>query len=286
MNKQNKIIIALSLVIAMLVGYILGGGNSRSYALGEDLVYLKEMVEKAQLQIDKFNTTINTLSNIKNLSDDQVEEQISQTKLLAASIGNDDLLKLASQAEKVNKMKEGDWFKLIKNRLSDVIPGSIGKITVKETGGDTQQTKEWQATVDAFSGNKTKDTGIINEPHRYTLIGGVLDAAYNDVVRTYDIPVVKGGKLNNNNSQLVTGSLKNFIDDRKNLLRQYEEGLRIYGDKTPLQVQLQMLNQISLFQASINLKLLEAQVAANKISTLKEYVEFSENLRSKLKKSF
>jgi metal-dependent HD superfamily phosphatase/phosphodiesterase len=59
----------------------------------------------------------------------------------------------------------------------------------------------------------------------------------------------------------------------------------MYGDKTPLQVQLQMLNQITLFQASINLKLLETQVAANKISTLKEYVEFSENLRSKLKKS-
>lgn len=290
MDKKSKALMVCIVIIALLVGYILGGnGNSKSYAdvAGGDVAVLTQMFTQDRIKYeadkifqafiqDKFNQFYNK----------QIAQNEAQIKSILASIGNENLLKLGADPDKINRLTEGDWYKILKSKLSDIIPGAIGKITIKETDGNQQQKKEWTATIDTFSGTKNNDAGVLNESHRIALIGSVLDWAYEDVVKTYDIPVVVGGKLNYNKSQLETGSLTKFINNRKDLLRRYEEGLKMYGDNAPLQVQLQMLNQLCLYQSSIMLKLLETQAAANKIATLKDYVEFSENLKLKNRKQY
>lgn len=288
MDKKTKIIFALCIIIALLIGYIIGNGGSKSYAdiAGGDVAVLMQIYQNALQTYKMLQDSYEMYVKIKNLGSNNLEEQISQTKILAASIGNEDLLKLTSNAEKVISMSEGDWYKLVKSKLSDLIPGLIDKIHIKKKKGNSQQEKAWVTTVDVFSGLNNKEAGIVNESHRYALMAGILDNAYKEAISNYDIPVISNGKLIKNPGTKETGSIVAFIEDRDAMIEKYEDALAKYGDKTPLQVQQQLTNQLLMFIASVQLEQLRSQVTSNRIEAIKNYMELNDQLKLKNRKQY
>lgn len=288
MIKENKLIFALCIIIALLVGYIFGSNGSTGFADigGGDVAVLLDLLKEAQRQYEQLQKHYDMFVGIKNLGSNNLEEQISQTKILAASIGNEDLLKLVDNAAKVINMSEGDWFKLVKGRLSDIIPGLKGKIVEKDDVSlNSEQKTTVTGTVNVLIGSDLKKAGISNNAQRVFAINYLNNQAVYDSVKKYFPQIINKGAISSTQIEKENGSISRFITDEKRKLHRFQEGLNYNADKAPLTVQLQLIQQLLLMNADINLRILEVQNDTVRLNVLRHSYEFGEQLKEDFKTS-
>lgn len=281
MDNKSKALIVCCMVIALLVGYIIGGGNKASADMaGGDVAILLEQLAQLEKNYTKF----------KEMTDNdkiQIDKNQAVLKAFAAAIGNEDLIKLASDSKKLNSIRDSEWYLIIRNRLSDILPGLKGKGVPKKNEPLDKIEEEMVSNTANMLRGDYKNAGLKNKTERQYGVMILNSEIVNNAVNRYLPTQIYNGEVKKAKTKTNKGVLSTYINDQQNTLNEITKELnKSKTEKASIITHFQILEQVFLMIADLNIELLKTQDDLLKIETLRHTYEFGGKLQKDLQKTF